>query len=72
MGKVAVGGPPGPPWEEGRKCALGSPMRQESQLYSPALLPAGLVKIAGNPSGIKIVVGWGVHLRGQVGRVGHG
>lgn len=33
---------------------------------------ARLVKIAGNPAGIKIAVGGGVHLHRQVGKVGHG
>lgn len=35
-------------------------------------MTAELVKIAGNPAGIKIAVGGGVHLHGQVGKVGHG
>lgn len=35
-------------------------------------MTAELVKIAGNPAGIKIAVGGGVHLHRQVGKVGHG
>lgn len=32
---------------------------------------AGLVKIAGDPARIKIAMGWGAYLQGQVGKAGH-